>query len=186
MNTLPPDAVGASRPAGEEGAALPSAAPRKRLLYVDDDPSIRRICQLVLARSGYEVDTAENGAEAWAALCCSDYDLLITDHQMPELTGLALIRQLRRASMDLPVIMASGAMDEVAMDELHWLECGHFLAKPFSPAQLLSAVRDALEIPTGQAARDVDHWGLNEWNKLRTANHGKADSSPQHLVTVGN
>lgn len=186
MNSPLPEATHASRPAGPEGGVPPTGGPRKRLLYVDDDPAIRRICQLVLARAGYDVETADDGVRAWDALRSSDHDLLITDHQMPGLTGMELIRQLRRASMDLPVIMASGAMDEVALDELHWLECRHILPKPFSPAQLLATVRDALETAAGGETGDGRHWGLNEWSKLRKVLPAPADSLQRRLVTVGN
>jgi CheY-like chemotaxis protein len=64
--------------------------PDPRLLIVDDEPQIRRIMRTTLTSAGYEVDDAENGARAWKALHLEQYDLLVTDNEMPEMTGLQL------------------------------------------------------------------------------------------------
>ena len=66
---------------------------RRRILVVDDDSDIRFLNAEVLKQSGYEADTAEDGEAAWKTLHAvsydaSSYDLLITDHDMPRLTGL--------------------------------------------------------------------------------------------------
>src|ERR1035441_6822218 len=84
-------------------------SPPCRILVVDDEPDIRRLNAEVLKSSGYEVDTAEDGKAGWQALQAvthapDSYDLLITDHNMPELSGLALVKKLRAARMALPVI----------------------------------------------------------------------------------
>ena len=79
---------------------------RARILYADDEPQLRRLGELVLVRTGYDVDTAADGAEAWAALNEVSYNLLITDNDMPKLTGLELTAQARRAGMRLPIMMS--------------------------------------------------------------------------------
>jgi YesN/AraC family two-component response regulator len=58
------------------------------------------------------VDTAEDGEFGWEALQAKNYDLLITDNNMPKVSGLELVKKLRSARMALPVILASGAMPE--------------------------------------------------------------------------
>jgi len=63
--------------------------------WLNDDHGIRQLYADVLARSGYHVDTADNGASGWRALNASYYDLLITDNTMPGVTGLELIKKLR-------------------------------------------------------------------------------------------
>jgi len=82
-----------------------------RILIVEDNSDIRCYSAEVLQCSGYQVDTAEDGEAGWkalhAGLCESDgYDLLITDNDMPKVIGAELMRKLRAARMDLPVIMA--------------------------------------------------------------------------------
>ena len=67
---------------------------------------------MVLHRAGYHVDTAEDGAFAWQMLGVSDYDLMITDNNMPNLTGMELLKKLYAMRMALPFIMATGKMPE--------------------------------------------------------------------------
>jgi len=154
------------------------AAPRARILYVDDEPSIRELGEAVLIGSGYAVDTAADGGEAWDALQDQNYHLLITDNQMPCLTGQELIRKVRRARMSVPIILTSGMLGACPLDDLPWAECGAMLAKPFSPEQLVSVVHEMLHSAVGlQTAADFREpspekfnaqfephldWGINE------------------------
>ena len=90
-------------------------SPPPRILVVEDEPDIRRLNAEVLKSFGYEVDTAEDGMAGWKTLHAvrhapESYALLITDHDMPGLTGLALVKKLRAARMALPVIMATGRL----------------------------------------------------------------------------
>ena len=72
--------------------------------------TLRQIDARVLIHSGYAVDVAEDGAAAWEALQANRYELLITDNNMPRLTGIELLKKLRSARMALPVILVSGTM----------------------------------------------------------------------------
>ena len=72
---------------------------RHRILVVDDEPLIRELCTELLDDPGYEVDTAENGAVAWDALQMKGYDLLITDNEMPQVSGIELVKKLQAAQM---------------------------------------------------------------------------------------
>src|SRR5207244_2046636 len=85
-------------PSLEADASIPL-----RILYVDDEPSLRKYGELVLLRSGFVVDTAADGEEAWAALRSREYDLLVTDNHMPNLTGLELIGKMGAAGLRLPI-----------------------------------------------------------------------------------
>src|SRR5689334_19643597 len=64
--------------------------PAHRILVVDDELGIRQVSAAVLGCSGYDVDTAEDGEAGWNALQTKNYDLLITDNNMPKLTGVEL------------------------------------------------------------------------------------------------
>ena len=169
-----------THPEGTPARQLEAVEPRTRILYVDDDAPTRKLGELVLARSGYEVDTAEDGVAAWTALHEHEYQLLITDNQMPRRTGVELIRQVRRAHLGVPIIMASAAEDAPAQDELPRLECRAMLAKPFTPEQLVLLVREVLCVAVNtrtstngrwpmvqpfQIHLRIDphrHWGINE------------------------
>lgn len=78
-----------------------------RILFVDDSIAVREAIAKVLINSGYHVDVAEDGGAGWEALHAANYDLLITDHNMPKLPGVELVKKLRSARMNLPVVLAS-------------------------------------------------------------------------------
>jgi DNA-binding response OmpR family regulator len=124
--------------------------PLRRILVVEDEPDIRRLNAEVLKSSGYQVHTAEDGQAGWKALHAvrhapDCYDLLITDHQMPGMTGLALVKNMRAARMALPVIVASGTLaTEDLFIRCPWLHPAAMLVKPYSIEQLLGTVEKML------------------------------------------
>jgi CheY-like chemotaxis protein len=93
----------ATNPGGPGRAASPA-----HILVVDDDPAVRGTVALVLESAGYRVGCAADGEAGWDAVCSARPDLLITDHEMPKLTGLELLRRVRAGSRHLPAIMISG------------------------------------------------------------------------------
>ncbi len=119
-------------------------APQAHILYVDDEPQLRRLGELLLVRSGYAVDTAADGAEGWEALQHAHYNLLITDNDMPRLTGLELAARARRAGMRLPIVLTSGSACALSNTSAAWLELAARLPKPFGSDMLLAAVSQAL------------------------------------------
>lgn len=129
--------------------ASPAAAARAmpRTLIVDDDPAILVMEALILERAGHRVDRAQDGETAWQALLQRNYDLLLTDNQMPGTSGVALVRQLRVANMELPVVMISGTLGDIDTQRLShdpWARIDAFLQKPFTVQQLLATVQLAL------------------------------------------
>ena len=84
-----------SEPTKTSEAAAPAGP--WRILLVDDEPTQRLIVARLLKRAGYEVDTAGNGVEAMAKLGTGDFQLMITDWEMPEMDGIALCRALRKS-----------------------------------------------------------------------------------------
>ncbi|MGB7746875.1 MAG: response regulator [Verrucomicrobiia bacterium] len=125
-----------------ESACVPT--PPRRILLVDDDIDLRQLYTNVLVRSGYRVDTAEDGASGWKALNAGCYDLLITDNTMPRVTGLDLIKKLRSEDMTLSVILASGTAPTEELNRCPWLKLDAVLPKPFSIGELLETVRAVL------------------------------------------
>ncbi len=123
-----------------------SAALTHRILVVDDEPSMRKLISIVLANSGYEVESAEDGAVAWEALQSGHFDLLITDQNMPRLSGLELVKNLRLASMDLPVVMVTGAVPEEELAQDASLHLTATISKPFELSHLLETVSHALHL----------------------------------------
>ena len=118
----------------------------KRVLVVDDDMMSRRFVALMLAHAGYAIDTAEDGEQGWDALRSTHYDLLVTDNDMPHLTGLQLVERLRAGGSTLPIIIASGSVDLREANNYPWLELAAILHKPFSFSDLISAALRAAPI----------------------------------------
>jgi len=115
-----------------------------RVLIIDDEAFIRSLLEKILSGAGYSTRAAKDGEEGWSALCSESFDLVITDHEMPQLTGLDLLRRLRKASGSLPVILISGQMPWETPDLLSLLQPGAAIPKPFSADELLNHVRTLL------------------------------------------
>ena len=122
-------------------------APRPRILVVDDDAATRQLNCLLLSRIGYDVDAAENGEQAWQALLATGYDLLITDHNMPLLTGLELVARARGAGMILPAIVDSGSQEVGEAADYPQLGLAAVLHKSLEFTDLINAVKRVLPLP---------------------------------------
>jgi DNA-binding response OmpR family regulator len=126
--------------AGAQGQGIPGY----RILVVDDEPIIRSFNTAVLVQSGYHVDVAEDGAHAWDTLQNHSYDLLITDNNMPKVTGIQLIKKVRGARMPLPIIMATGAMPKEEFTQNSGLHPVATLLKPYTLDDFLGMVKNVL------------------------------------------
>jgi two-component system, NtrC family, response regulator AtoC len=122
-------------------AVLPE---RKQVLIVDDEPNLRKILAAQLARDGYDVMTAEDGAQGLAVLREHHIDLVVTDLKMPNVDGMALLREALAEDPDLPVVMitAHGTVD-TAVEALK-LGAFDYLTKPFDKDEVRQIVGKAL------------------------------------------
>jgi len=118
----------------------------QKILCVDDAIGIRSVLQLALARDGFVVETAGDGLDAWQRLSpnLTAVDLVITDDQMPNVTGLELVRRLRDAKFPGKVIFFSSAFGEKDAARLQDLGVDAVLQKGSSLARLLSMVHCVL------------------------------------------
>ncbi|HEY8615411.1 response regulator [Phenylobacterium sp.] len=133
--------------AGAESAAAPdderiaaAAAPGARVLLVEDNPINALLAKALLAREGCEVDHANDGGEAIAAVKVAAYDLILMDMRMPGLSGEDTARELRAAGLRTPIVaLTANAFDD---DRQACLAAGmdDFLVKPLSPDALRAAL----------------------------------------------
>jgi phosphate regulon transcriptional regulator PhoB len=116
------------------------------VLVVEDEPDIRSLVVHHLTRDGFRCRTAASGPEALARVRAAVPDLLVLDLMLPEMNGLEVCRRLRGdpATATLPIIMLTAKTDEV--DRIVGLELGadDYVAKPFSPKELVARVRAVL------------------------------------------
>jgi len=144
---------------------------RQRVLVVEDDQIIRRLNTEVLTCSGYEVDAATDGADAWCALQMDNYDLIVTDNQMPNLSGVGLLQKLHAARQCLPVIMATQTFPQDELDRHPWLKIDAALLKPYTFAELIRTVKTVLRAATdacGEVALPPNWQSPPPPNGLRT------------------
>ena len=137
-----------TRSAVVPGSEAPSrAVGAHRVLAVDDDAGMLRINQLTLTRAGYLVSVAADGEAAWEQLSEEDFDLVLTDHDLPRLTGLKLVERMRDRGMWTPVILASGSIAGSVATDYPSLHLAAVLMKPFTSAELIASVKAALALP---------------------------------------
>jgi DNA-binding response OmpR family regulator len=133
----------AAKPAGAGVQSTPNSP--HRILVVEDDEDIRRLNAEVLINSGYHVDAAEDGSVAWDNLQLNSYDLVITDNEMPKVSGVELFKKLRAAHMALPVIMATGKLPDV-LTRCSWAYPAVMLLKPYTSTEFLETVQEVLRV----------------------------------------
>ena len=116
-----------------------------RILVIDDEPAVRSLISRILTREGHEVTEAADGITGMAAFQAGNFQLVITDINMPEMDGIEVIAALRE--QDVPVVAVSGGGrlgKEVLLDSAHVMGAVHSLEKPFTVEDLLAVARQAL------------------------------------------
>ena len=165
--------------------------PPCRILVVEDDKDIRRVSAQALMNSGYQVEAAEDGAAAWEILQSKAFHLLITDNNMPRLTGVELVKKLRLASMALPVILATGKLPAEALAQNPSLQLAAMLPKPFYISELLETVKNVLREADRATAgsQPFKHCDRKD-NKIPPAEEPagaprpRPENSPYHILVV--
>jgi len=120
--------------------------PDKRVLVVDDEPHVIKTLAFVLEKEGYEVLTAGNGEEAINKVHESKPDLMFLDVMMPRKNGYEVCQELKNDSKykNIHIIMLSAKGQEADREKALNLGANEFMTKPFSPAGVVSRVRELL------------------------------------------
>jgi len=115
----------------------------ERILVVEDDPSIREITQLGLARAGFKVTTAPDGRQGLLQFRRDPFDVVVLDVMLPEVDGFEVLRDIRRDSR-VPVVMLTARTDTT--DIVVGLELGadDYVTKPFEMPELVARLRAVL------------------------------------------
>lgn len=119
----------------------------KKILVADDEAHILHIVSLKLRNAGFEVITAMDGEEALELCIAESPDLVITDNQMPYLSGIELCRRLRQneQTKSIPAIMLTARGFDIDPNEMTEVGLSAVMAKPFSPREVLQRVNELLE-----------------------------------------
>jgi CheY-like chemotaxis protein len=118
----------------------------QHLLFVDDEPAICGVAERLLRRMNYTVTIRKHPREALHVFCArpDDFDLVITDLQMPGMTGVDLALELLKVRPDLPVLLASGFSGTWTADQVRGLGIRDIVPKPMTSAALADAIQRAL------------------------------------------
>ena len=118
----------------------------KKVLIVDDEIHIVHVVAIKLRNNGYDVISAENGAQAFKLVQEEKPDIVVTDLQMPVMNGMELIEKLRqdKTSEALPVILLTARGFAITDEQRKQLQISAVLSKPFSPKDLLRNIEDVL------------------------------------------
>lgn len=114
-----------------------------RILVVDDYPDTLISLKAVLEMEGFEVETSSNGSEALEKIRTLYFDLVISDIEMPEITGIELVKRIRDQFPDFPIILMSCSLSKY-FEEIDKLKINGCLEKPFGIGVLIYCVQRAL------------------------------------------
>lgn len=119
---------------------------KRKALVIDDEEIVLKSVSKILTDENYEVDPTLSGREGidWAIQRL--YDVVLTDIRMPDIGGMRVLRDIKRAKPKLPVIMITGYASVQSAVQSMKLGAADYLEKPFTPDQLLKAVASALDI----------------------------------------
>jgi CheY-like chemotaxis protein len=123
--------------------------PTQKILIADDEVYMLRLLEMTFKKGGYAVVSCRDGQEALAQAVSALPQLIVLDVMMPGLDGLGALRQLKgnAATRDIPVVVLSAKGHALTKVEAEQAGAAMFLAKPFSPNQLLSEVQKFLGLP---------------------------------------
>ncbi|WP_372808022.1 response regulator [Pontiella sp.] len=119
----------------------------KKILVIDDDPSVQKLFSMFLGKKGYQIQVADNGKIGMDLMERDQPDLIITDILMPEMDGLEILLKIRKTRADLPVIAISGGSRALPINFLKQASlfgAKHVFEKPVPLNVLNETVRDLL------------------------------------------
>ena len=116
----------------------------KKVLLVDDEPSIVTLLAFNLEKDGYEVTTATDGAEGYRLAISNHFDFIILDLMLPSMDGMDICKRLRQEKFDTPIMILTAKDDE--LEKIIGLELGadDYITKPFSPREVLARMKAIL------------------------------------------
>jgi CheY-like chemotaxis protein len=117
-----------------------------KILLAEDEEVLRMLVVDSLEDEGYEIDEAVDGIEAFEKIQANSYDLVLLDYMMPGMTGLDVIEKTRLLpeKQDLLIMMLTAKSQKSDQDMARKVGADYFLAKPFSPIELINIVAEIL------------------------------------------
>jgi DNA-binding response OmpR family regulator len=123
---------------------------RETILLIEDEESLSRVLQLILASKGYNVLTAQDGEEGLEMYRKhqAEIQLVLSDLGLPRLSGEEVVKRIRSLNPLARIIVASGFIDPNLKSELFKMGLKNFIQKPYLPNDVIRAIREVLDLPT--------------------------------------
>jgi len=119
---------------------------KNKALVIDDEQVVLDSVTKILTEENYEVDVSLSGREGLNQAIQKKYDIVLTDIRMPDIGGMRVLRDIKRANPSLPVVMITGYASVRSSVQAMKLGAADYIEKPFTPDQLIKAVSSALDI----------------------------------------
>jgi two-component system KDP operon response regulator KdpE len=163
-------------------------SPLPRILIVDDEPAMRRSLRLGLGPDGYVVSETDCGMGALEAVRRRDTDLIVLDLGLPDVEGLEVIKRIRYAQSDVPIIVLSSRGDETAKVAALDLGADDYVTKPFGIEELLARIRvlqrHRVQPATDQSIIDAGELRLNVVHRTAIIRGTEVRLSPREFTLL--
>ena len=136
-----------------------------RIIWVDDEIDLLEPYLIYLRGKGYEVATATNGQDALDAVQASAFDIVFLDENMPGLTGLETLQELKRLRPEVPVVMITKSEEEHIMEEAIGEKIADYLIKPVNPSQILLCLKKHIHQQAIVSERAQENY-RQEWSDI--------------------
>ena len=127
---------------------------KKKAIVIDDEQIVLDSVSKILTDEDYDVDVSLSGREGLNQAIEKEYDIVLTDIRMPDIGGMRVLRDVKRAKPALPVVMITGYASVKSAVQAMKLGAADYIEKPFTPDQLLKSVASALDIAATKAPEE--------------------------------
>jgi two-component system, OmpR family, KDP operon response regulator KdpE len=167
---------------------MKAQTPLPRILIVDDEPAMRRMLRIGLGPDSYAVSESDRGMGALEAVRRRDTDLILLDLGLPDVDGLEIIKRIRYAQSDVPIIVLSNRGDEVAKVAALDLGADDYVTKPFGIEELLARIRvlqrHRVQPATDQSIIEAGELRLNLVHRTVTIRGTEVRLSPREFTLL--
>jgi DNA-binding NtrC family response regulator len=129
---------------------------KQKALVIDDEQVVLDSVSKILTNENYEVDVSLSGREGLNRAIQKEYDIVLTDIRMPDIGGMRVLRDIKRANPSLPVVMITGYASVQSSVQAMKLGAADYIEKPFTPDQLINAVASALDVAATKPPEEQD------------------------------
>ena len=129
---------------------------KKKAIVIDDEQIVLDSVSKILTDEDYDVDVSLSGREGLNQAIEKQYDIVLTDIRMPDIGGMRVLRDIKRAKPSLPVVIITGYATVQSAVQSMKLGAADYIEKPFEPEHLLKAVASALGIAATQVPEEQD------------------------------